>query len=72
MVVGVTGMSRRTFGEEDRKGFGVSVEHRRELDGRIAKHSWESARGAWRTRCIEVAEMRARSGMDGEAGDAPT
>ena len=72
MVVGVTRMSRRTFGEEDRKGYVITIQRCRELDGRIAKHTWENARGAWRTRCVEVAEIRARSGVDGEVGDAPT
>jgi hypothetical protein len=72
VVVGVTGMSRRTFGEEDRKGYGITIQRCMELDGRIAQHTWESARGAWRTRYVEVAEIRARSGVEGEIGDAPT
>ncbi len=39
MVVGVTGMSRRTFGEEDMEGYGITVQRCRELDGRIAVHT---------------------------------
>jgi hypothetical protein len=72
VVIGVTGMSRRTFGEEDRKRFGISVQKCRELDGKIAKHTCESARGTCKTRCVEVAEMKARMGREGGTGDAPT
>ena len=72
VVVGVTGMSRRVFGEEDRKGLGISVKHCRTLEGRIARQTWLSARGTWKTRCVEVAEVRRSSGIDGVVIDAPT
>jgi hypothetical protein len=72
VVVGVTGMSRRVFGEEDRKGLGISVKQCRTLEGRIARQTWVSARGTWKTRCMEVAEIRRSAGVDGVVNDAPT
>ena len=68
VVVGVPGMSRSFFNEEQRKGLGISTKQGKTLETSIAKSSWAYIRSIWVARCVavSVAEAAAAAGGGGQ------
>ena len=72
IVVGVTGMSRCFFSEEQRKGLGISRVQSRTLETKVSRSSWGYVRSIWVARCIAVAVIEAGAEAGGAGPDEHT